>query len=403
MSLKKNILSLASAQAFNYIFPLLQFPYLNRVLGTDLLGLVMFGLSIMTILQVLTDYGLEIYLTKKLTESKNTKELAEKYLYQTLIVKVFLMFISTLIFIAVYKHTILNDHLEFSIYLCISIIINAINPMWLFQGMEKLYIYARTIIFSKIALISLIFIYIKDSNDYITFGSITLTCTVIVNVTLYFYIFYILKLTPQKNSLCESIKLLKNSFEYFVSRAGASIYIVGCSVFLGIFSVADQVSIYGMAEKLYIAGCGVFSPLISSIIPYMNRNKDFKLFYKISFSVFSISLAGSFVGYIFGKYILFCVFGENSVAAKPVLDILLIALNFNVMGILFGYPALMPIGKVNHANLSVIYSGIIQVCLFSSLLLFNIPLTAINVSITFLVSTIFTFSYRLIVFIRYRN
>ncbi len=42
MSLKKNIINLFGTQVVSYLVPLLQYPYLSRVLNTELLGLYIF-------------------------------------------------------------------------------------------------------------------------------------------------------------------------------------------------------------------------------------------------------------------------------------------------------------------------------------------------------------------------
>ncbi|EPI8559757.1 oligosaccharide flippase family protein [Vibrio fluvialis] len=402
MSLKKNIVGLASAQLFNYILPFIQFPLLIRVLGPDLFGLIMYYLSVIVILQVITDYGLEIYLTKKITEDSSNKNKLNEYLYQSVIVKSILIVICFILFLIIYYNTILVEHTHLSIIFCLTMIVNAFNPLWVFQSIEKTFIFARIIIATKIMSILLIYILIRQQKDYVLFGYITLLSSVLLNLTAYFIIVFKLKINPQTTSIKLSLKIITEGFEFFLSRASASIYVIGCSLFLGSFGIMEQVAIYGMAEKLYIAGCGVFAPVITAFIPYMNRTGNYQLFYKVTLAILLCALIGTLIGHSIGLELLSFIFGSMGQNAKPVLDVLLLALIFNVMGMMFGYPALMPIGKVRSANISVIYSGMIQMILFLSLFYFDFDLTAVNVAYTFLLSTIFTFIYRFVVFVKYK-
>ncbi len=71
----ENILSLFSLQGFNYILPLITFPYLTRVLGPDKYGLVVFALAFMGYFQILTDYGFNLSATREVSihRSDDTK------------------------------------------------------------------------------------------------------------------------------------------------------------------------------------------------------------------------------------------------------------------------------------------------------------------------------------------
>ncbi|WP_158135116.1 oligosaccharide flippase family protein [Photobacterium damselae] len=403
MSLKKNIIGLGVAQLFNYLLPFIQFPYLTRVLGTEYFGLIMYACSIIVMLQVITDYGLEIYLTKKITDRNIGNKHIGKYLTQSFFLKICLILFISPLFLLVYINTKFENYPMATIFIYLTVIVNAFNPLWIYQGLEKTYVYARVVILFKIISLFFVFIFVKNESDYVLYLILFFLNSFFVNFVLYFWVFFKIKVTPKKIKKIEIVELVKGSFEYFISRAGATLYVTGCSVFLGTFSSLQQVALYTSAEKLYIAGCGVFAPVITAFIPYMNRTKNYKLFYKVTFFVFILSLVGVIIGIYFGGDIIKIIFGESLILAKNTLNILLLALVFNIMGMMFGYPALMPIGLVKHANLSVIFSGLIQLVLFISIILINIPLTSFNVAITFLISTIFTFLYRLLFFVKYKN
>ncbi|MEM8120381.1 oligosaccharide flippase family protein, partial [Morganella morganii] len=62
-SLHKNLLSLTSLQAINYLSPFIVLPYLSHTLSMSHFGLIMYILSIISIAAIITDFGFQIYST----------------------------------------------------------------------------------------------------------------------------------------------------------------------------------------------------------------------------------------------------------------------------------------------------------------------------------------------------
>ncbi|MCX2792884.1 oligosaccharide flippase family protein [Vibrio sp. Sgm 5] len=399
MSLKKNVVGLATAQIFNYVLPLLQFPYLTRTLGTELFGLVMFGLSATMLVQVITDYGFDISLTKEISERKRTKRKLGSYLYQSLVLKSLLLFISLTVITIVAFNSELKNYETFSLFIFFSIVINGIAPYWIFQSLEKSYVFARIAITFRVISLVLVFVLIKEPSDYFLYSAIMALTALGTCVVSYYIICNQWGIKPVRTAFNNVIELGKNSFEFFLSRVGASMLISSSTVFLGSFGTLTQVALYSSAEKLYGAGMGVFNPITSPLIPYMNRTKNYAMFYKIVFVCLSVSVLGVSFGFVFGDDVLRIIFGQELVSAKPTLDVMLISLAISVVGVLFGYPALMPLGKERHANISVMVGGLIHVIIVGVLIYTN-NVTSLNFSISFCVSSIASTSYRVLIFIK---
>ncbi|WP_045407540.1 oligosaccharide flippase family protein [Vibrio jasicida] len=402
MSLKKNVIGLATAQIFNYVLPLLQFPYLTRILGTELFGLVMFGLSATMLVQVITDYGLDISLTKEISERKRSKRKLGAYLYQSLALKSFLLLISLIVIAIVVFNSELKNHETFSLFIIATVSLNAFNPIWLFQGLEKSYVYARIVIVFRVVSLGLVILLIKEPNDYFIYTVIMALTALGTFAACYYIICKRWNIKPVRTGFKTVTYLAKNSFEFFLSRVGASMFVSSSTVFLGSFSTLIQVALYSSAEKLFAAGMGVFSPITSPLLPYMNRTKNYALFYKIVFACVSVSALGVTFGFVFGDDVLRIMFGQELVAAKPTLNVLMISLAISVVGVLFGYPALMPLGKERHANISVMIGGVTQVCLIVFILVSNTELTAFNAALSFTISNFVATSYRILCFSKFK-
>ncbi|MGF1708384.1 oligosaccharide flippase family protein [Enterovibrio baiacu] len=402
MSLKKNVIGLAIAQIFNYVLPLVQLPYLSRVLDQEKFGSVVFILSLMMITNTITDYGLDLSATKAISENKN-KDDVNRFIYESFVIKSLLLIPSCLIFII----GVLSSNEEASITIIafglVSVLLNAFNKRWLFLSLEKTYIFSQFVIASRIVGTGLVFALIKTNSDYELYTLIFSIQAFILTVGTNYIIRFNYDFKPVKTSFSSALLTMKNGGWFFASRMGSTAYVSGCTAFLGWSSGMSQVSIYGTAEKLHVAGVGVFVPVISSLTPYMNRTKNYNLLFKIALIIFSIGIVGVAFGYYFGEEIIRILFGDGFSESKKVLDIFLITIMTSSLGMLFGHPALMPIGLERHANLSLIYGGFLQLLLFSLLLLFNSSISAVDVALCYLCCDSFMLLQRLLVLFRNRH
>ncbi|WP_109406996.1 oligosaccharide flippase family protein [Proteus faecis] len=403
MSLKKNIINLFGTQVVSYLVPLLQYPYLSRVIGTDILGLYIFSISIINISNIITTFGFDIYVAKRIAEGENSKKDVSIFIFQTSVLKIILLIIPLIIiFISKFSTSYFEDN-NILLLLIFSVLVNTFNLVWLFQGLEKLYIYSRIIITTKIISLLLIFLIVKTKNDINLLFLITFFQYLLSVLLCFFYCYKSgYKIIP--SSLQSTVSLLINSFEYFLSRLGTSIYSTCGSFFLGLFSGSlHQVAIYGAAEQLYKAGVYTMTAISTPLIPYMARTKNYLVFYKVTILSIIMTLIGAFIGFFYGKDIIYLIYGNNLIDAYPILCIFMITIVISIIGIQFGYPALIPINKTKIANYSVIIAGIIQLLGIITLHLLNIDISAKNITILYLASDSTMTLIRFVTFIKNRN
>ncbi|HBN5548535.1 oligosaccharide flippase family protein [Proteus mirabilis] len=399
MSLKKNIINLFGTQVVSYLVPLLQYPYLSRVLNTELLGLYIFSLSIIMIVTLIANFGFDISLPKKIAEGFSSKKNLGELITSVTIIKTFLLFISLLLFFIfnLYFHYYKYKVLFLMAIVCLA---NGYNFVWLYLGIEKLYIYSRINIITKLFSIAAIFLFIKKDSDFNLLFIIMACQSSLALIISYIYIkklqINFIKIKPNK-----LILIAKESFEYFISRIGVSLYSTCGSFFIGILSGSmHQVAIYGVAEQLYKAGVLVVSSISTPLTPYMVRTKNFNMFFKVTMLSMLITAMGACVGIFFGDKIIDMIYGENLLSAYPVLIIFMFTILISVLGIHFGYPALLPLNQARKANYSVIYAGILQILLIFSIYMLHITATAKIIAITYLLCDLFMLIYRLNIFIK---
>ncbi|MGG4683012.1 oligosaccharide flippase family protein, partial [Proteus mirabilis] len=224
-------------------------------------------------------------------------------------------------------------------------------------------IYSRINIITKLFSIAAIFLFIKKDSDFNLLFIIMACQSSLALIISYIYIKK-LQINFIKIKSNKLILIAKESFEYFISRIGVSLYSTCGSFFIGILSGSmHQVAIYGVAEQLYKAGVLVVSSISTPLTPYMVRTKNFNIFFKVTMLSMLITTMGACVGIFFGDKIIDMIYGENLLSAYPVLIIFMFTILISVLGMHFGYPALLPLNQARKANYSVIYAGILQILL----------------------------------------
>lgn len=406
MSLKKNIIGLAFSQVFTYIIPLLQFPYLSRHVGHENFGLLVYTLTLTQIAMLITDFGFDISIVKKIAESEHCKKKLGCYLYQTSIIKTILLVISLFfVTLCLYHVGKKGEPISINYYMCtiLAVLVNGYNTRWLFQGIEKIYIYANVVIVSRIISLVAIFFLIKNGEDIIYYPLTLAGQAILTTIPCYLYINK-MGIKAIRTPLRDVKNQFSDSFEYFMSRACVALYSSGCGIFLGTFGHSmQQVAYYGVAEQLYKAGVQVFSPVISALVPYMVRTKNYFLFYKICFVSIGIVLIGMIIGFLFGDKIIYIVYGSGYEFSKGILDVFMIVIPASVLGMLFGYPAMLPLNLGFIANRSVFVAGLLQVLMLAILVLYPQHITAIVVATSYLICDWVMFIIRFVYFIRNRR
>lgn len=384
MSLKKNIINLFSSQVVGYVVPLVQLPYLTRTLGAEYLGLYLFSLSIITLASIITNYGFDISVTKKVAEGENTLKQLKEILSRVHIIQSVLFIISILIaIISIFYSQHFSDN-NLIILICIAIFGNTYRANWLFQSLEKIYIFSRITIIVKIFSLILIFAFIKKPEDITLLFCIVAFQNILSTVISYLVIFNYLNITYTRITLYSALRLFVESSEYFFSRLGVSLYSTLGGFFLGIFSSMHQVAIYSVAEQLYKAGVYAISSISTPLVPYMARTRNFNVFFKVTLLSIILTICGATIGGVFGNEIIIILFGEKLSDANSILQIFMITIVISIIGIHFGYPALIPLGKQKVANYSVVYGGLLQLVYICILLITDSNINAFNIALGYL-------------------
>jgi O-antigen/teichoic acid export membrane protein len=186
-SLKKNIFYSGILTTANYIFPLLTYPYVSRVLGVANIGVCNFVDSIINYFLIFSALGIGTVGIREIAKHKsNQNELQETFS------KLFTInTISTtiaLVVLLISMHTIprLGENYELMWVGVLKLVFNYLLIEWFFKGLEDFkYVTNRTLIVRCVYVAS-VFIFVRDASDVVVYYFL-LSSTIVVNAIINVY------------------------------------------------------------------------------------------------------------------------------------------------------------------------------------------------------------------------
>lgn len=362
--LASNTSALLFLQLANYVLPFVLIPFLTRALGVSLYGVVALGLAMVQLACVVTDFGFNLSATHQISSSSGDKVLIRKIVGAVHVCKGLLL-VPIVFFILCFLVFQGHKYGEYKIFfwlLLLPVVGQTFQPVWLFQGIERMGFITLFLVIARSSYVALVLIWVDTSADYLWVAIANGVAQIMAAVLA---IAFMLRLgyAPAWPGWHFVKSTFFNSIEFFWARAAVATYTAGGAFYLGLVSGPTTVACYSAAEQLYKGAQALFQPLSQALYPYMTRNKDLNLFFKILKVVVLLSILGLGVGLLVGKWLLIALFGPGFSESYPILVVFMVTFCMTMPSILFGYPFLGALGDSRSANRSVMLGGGIQVCL----------------------------------------
>ncbi|WP_439128205.1 oligosaccharide flippase family protein [Polaribacter sp.] len=382
----RNYFFLLIIQFTNIVLPLITFPYLVRVLGAKNYGIVMMAHSLAIFLGIIVDFGFNISATREVSLLKGDKELLSKFYSNVILIKTFLVLISfgILLFIVsfVYKF---NVNKEVYLYSFGIVLGQALFPTWFFQGIEKMKIITFINLLSKIIFTALIFIFIRQENDFLLapiFNSLGFIISGFLGLLISFKYVNVSKPNFQK-----IIQIIKESFSLFSSNVFVSLYTTLNTLILGLFTSELLAGVYVSMEKLIVAIKSLYSPLYQAIFPNISNKKNIEIIKYVKRLIVPVLLSGVAIMLfviVFAENILEFVFDNELITSYYfILQILASIAVFSSLNMLYVTLLLPALKKYNKRLKLLVLAGIVNIIIVIPLIkLYSIKGVAISASFT---------------------
>jgi PST family polysaccharide transporter len=366
----ENFASLFTLQGLNYILPLITFPYLVRVLGPDKYGLIAFAQAFISYFVILTDYGFNLSATREVALNRDDDKKLSEIFSSVVIIKVFFMMISfVLLCLIVFSFEKFRQDWIIYVFTFGIVVGNALFPVWFFQGMERMrYITFLNIISKTIFTIS-IFIFIKNSSDYLYVPLINSLGYLIVGVLSLWVVnrkFAINIIFPKLSSIKHH---LIEGWYIFLSTLVVSFYRILPQTALGMYHNYEIVGYYAIGEKIIRAIVGLLQPVNQAIFPFISRKMKcstdigVKTAMKFLKYIIVITFLMSASTFIFAEEITYLIAGNvynKSVIAIKILSFLPL---FIGVANIFGVQIMLNIGLKKEFTYILVVGGLLSLIL----------------------------------------
>ncbi len=368
-TLLSNFFSLSVLQAFTYILPLLTLPYLTKVLGIENFGLVMFAQSFIMFFNVFVDYGFNLSATKEVSIHRNNKEKLTEIFSSVLTIKVILLVVSFVILsIIVFSFDKFSNNWELYYFTFLTVIGQAIFPIWYFQGLEMMKYITIVNITSKLLFTMAIFIFIKVGSDYILVPIFNGLGFIIGGIISQYIIFK--KFHQNLNFHNMNLKKhFKNGLHVFLSISSSTVLSATPILLIGTFLDYTTVGYYSAYEKIISAIKSFFYIINQTFFPRLskifieNKNKYKKLWIKLSLYTVILSIVTFVILFILSKIFIKYYLGESFLTQLYIFYTLAITIiSYTIINSL-GLNGLLVIGKNKQLATSQVIPTIIFIFL----------------------------------------
>ena len=337
-NIKKNTIYSIIKTGASIIFPLITFPYISRVLLTENVGKVNFGLSIVSYFSLMASLGITTYAIRECSAVRDDKERLSNTASQIWSINIITTVVSYIVLaITLIFANKLANYRVLIIIQSLSIVATTLGADWLNSAMEDFkFITLRTVFFQVISLL-LMFLFVHQPKDYMKYALISLVSSAGANVI---NIWYRRRYCKVRFTLDINWRHHMSPILYlFVMLLAQTVFNSIDSTMLGFMHGDYEVGIYSAAHKIVNIINQLVGALLWVIMPRMaylfaERNYDGinKMLRKVLGFNMLLGLPCAVGCCTISEDIIRVVAGKSYMEAVPVLRILLIGFVFSLVG-----------------------------------------------------------------------
>lgn len=267
-SLKKNVIFSTILTISNYLFPLITFPYVTRVLGVSNIGICNFVDSIVHYFIIFSMMGMVATGIREVARAKGDKLELSRVYSSLLTLNLITTFIAiAVLLVATITIPQLREHSNMFYIGAGKILANTLLIEWLYKGLEDFkFITVRTIIIRSLYVVSVI-VFVKQPDDYSLYFGLT-TLSMVANA--------FVNVVYSRHSVVFSFNgisikpYLKSFLILGIYMVLTSMYTTFNVAYLGFVTNTTEVGYYATATKLYTIIMGFFTAFTGVMLPRMS-------------------------------------------------------------------------------------------------------------------------------------
>lgn len=377
-SIAESFFSLSILNVLNVFLPFITLPYILRVIGASNYGVYSYVYVLIQYLMLINAYGFNLSATKQISQHREDKHQVSVIYNSVIICRIILLAVGILFFLILSPFLLESESKRLMFLMGLGIVLgDLLNPVWLFQGFEKMRYMTIVNIISKTLFTILIFFVIRTADDYIYILLIN-SCGFILAGFISTIIakkqFDIKFFIPSINDIRFQFK---SGFALFGSTIGTNLYSNANIFILNFFVSESAVGVYAAAEKIIKGLQMSTSPITQALFPFFSKDFHNKaLQYQLNrltkiVKLFVLILIVPNIVIFFGAELLVRIFCGPSGYDESVLLVKIMSPVFllGTLNYLLGIIGLVNLNKQRYFFQGVLLSGIISIVF----LIFAVP------------------------------
>ncbi len=275
-SLKVNFIMNVILTMSSFIFPLITFPYVSRVLMPVGTGKVSFATSLISYFSMFAQLGIPTYGIRACAKVRDNREELTRTAHELLFINLIMSAISYVaLFFALAFVPRLQDDRTLYVVVSFTIILTSIGMEWLYKALEEyVYITVRSIIFKAVALVAM-FLLIHSESDYVIYGGISIFAASASNILNFINAHRYIDMKPVGNYNMR--RHLKAVAIFFAMACATTIYTNMDTIMLGFMTTDEDVGYYNAAVRIKSILVSVVTSLGTVLLPRVSYYVEHKM------------------------------------------------------------------------------------------------------------------------------
>lgn len=367
-----NAASVMTVQLGSYVLPLVNIPYLLRVIGPEHYGLIAFSQAVMAYFVTLNDYGFNLSATRELAMHRDDLVLRSELYSTVMAIKGMLCMVSFLILCTLVLF-VPRFHNNGSIFFAsFGIVVGTmLFPQWFFQGIEKMYWISMVNLTANVLFTAGIYLLVRTPKDFLMAAIVQAAGKLLAGILGVIILFSTESVRLTVPSRAQIRHRLEDGWHLFMSSAAATLYTSSNAVVLGFVCGMTEVGYFSAAYKIFAAGQMLVSPMCQAIYPHVcslaSKSRDLAVDYlrKAMVVIGGITLFGGLLVLVLAPFIVRIAMGPKYMASVNVLRFMALTPFACAINNIYGTQGMLNFGMKPQYSRIIVLSAV-----FSNLILF---------------------------------
>ena len=362
----ENFFSLSVLNAVNIVLQLITLPYILGVVGKANYGIYAYVFMVIQYIILFSTYGFNYSATKQISQLRDDNAAVTRIYNAVIGCKTFIALVLVLAVVAC-SRWVFEESIGFEMFLLGTgmILGDIMNPVWLFQGMEKMKYMTLVNSTSKILFTVLVFFVVRSVDDFyllILLNSCGYLLAGILSLVLARKQFKVRIALP---GVRDMIAQFKDGGAMFGSTFGMNLYRNAHVLILKHLASNEAVGLFSAAEKVIHGFQSVILPAAQALFPHVSLRfkgrsvkENVALMKKVMLPFVGFAFVAALFVYIFAPWISDVLCGKEFRECVPLIRIMSLVIIFGEVNYIAGIVGLVNMDRQNYFFRSVLITGI---------------------------------------------